>query len=698
MGDRGTIRVAFDIGDHEMGRFWQPVIIELKRERSRKVIRTALEDYTKLKKDNGTYYVEIEGIPRGTYTLKVIDADTGRPIVKGQTIELDKDKVEHKFEKRAAAKQPNTPAMDLVVDAPYRLEKSCPYVPVIVYLKDVGPVKIRIRSIAFNHWTSSSGGTPQSLPPGSIVKVLDTKGAEVEENGMPAPLRFDEGEDYETVNTDPWYRIIHLDRKCFTPVDWTHPAYGKARYLHYCVIITFEGFLGIDRSKQIVLRTLVSEYDLPRVDGWLYGDTHFHSDFTDNPYEYGSPLPMSAEVARATGLAWVTVTDHSYCLGHTKTDEEEEQGNRWSSYKKAVADTNIRYPDVLLVAAEEVTVRKYFAGLHVLSYDNPFIEDTHIAGFGTLTMAEVFERILLSPQPRQGFLYAAHPSSNGYIWHEEDYAVVMNPRYRDLFCGLQIFNEKILMECTTDSSIDRPYLDPYEMFKKTDKKKSWSHDLDTGIREHWVEHFLRPSLREYTQIKTLKKYFVLAGSDAHMDFNCAFRPHPVFFIHTLNDNAFGKVRTLAYLPKEAGEALTEADLLGALKAGRALLSDGPIVFFSLRKKGDEKEYRFGDTFTIPPGESLDLHIEWQSNEEFGPIERIHLFRGTADAETDITDEIGLPTLGNKESGFHGSIVHTFSAWTESPCYLRMEAASRINPKTGEGLFRCVTNPIWIVTE
>ena len=162
------------------------------------------------------------------------------------------------------------------------------------------------------------------------------------------------------------------------------------------------------------------------------------------------------------------------------------------------------------------------------------------------------------------------------------------------------------------------------------------------------------------------------------------------------NHAFGRVRTLAYLPKETGEALTEAALLGALKAGRALLTDGPIVLFSLRKKGDDKEFCLGETLSIPPGGSFELHIEWHSNEEFGPIERIHLFRGTADDETDIIDEIDFPSLRNKENGFNGRAVHTLSAWTESPCYLRMEAASRINPKTGEGLFRCITNPIWIV--
>lgn len=45
--------------------------------------------------------------------------------------------------------------------------------------------------------------------------------------------------------------------------------------------------------------------------------------------------------------------------------------------------------------------------------------------------------------------------------------------------------------------------------------------------------------------------------------------------------------------------------------------------------------------------------------------------------------------------FEGSIEQTFSKWEASPCYLRMEAASGIDPKTSEALFRCVTNPIWI---
>ncbi len=697
MGAKGTIRFTFGVGKWEIGRFWRPVILELKRKGTKKVLRLPVEDCGKLREDGGRCYIEIQDLPEGMYTLNVFDIETGLAIVTRTGIELHEDMVECGFERRATARQPNTPAMDLVVDAPYRLQKSYPYVPVIVYLKDISPGKVRLRSIEFFNWRSGKGML-EALPPGSIVKVLDSEGAEVVENGTPTPLRFDAGEDHETVNTDPWYRIILLARQNLTTFEGTHPGYGKARYFNYAVTVTYRGFLGIGESKQVVLRTLVPECDLPRVDDWYYGDTHYHSDFTDNPYEYGGPLPMTAEVANATGLSWVTVTDHSYCLGHTKTPEEAQQGNRWLSYKKAVTETNRHYPNVLLIAAEEVTVRKNLAGLHLLSFNNPFIEDTHVAGFGSLPIEEVLERMLQSPLPHEGFIYAAHPSSGGYIWLDEDYAVVTNPRYRDLFCGLQVFNEKILFECRTDSSIDRQHLDPYDMFKKSNRRKPWSKELDEGVRQHWVEKFLLPSLREYAKAKELKKCFILAGSDAHMDFNCAFRPHPAFLVHYLNDNAFGKARTMAYLPEQKGRRLTEGNLLGALRTGKTLLTDGPIVLFSLRKEGDDNVYRLGDTMRIQASSGFDLHIECHSTVEFGPIEKIQLFLGTTKGETDITAQVEFKALKKSQNLFHGSTLHTFSGWTEGPSYLRMEGCSRIDPKTGEALFRCVTNPIWIIGE
>ena len=47
--------------------------------------------------------------------------------------------------------------------------------------------------------------------------------------------------------------------------------------------------------------------------------------------------------------------------------------------------------DVLLVGAEEITFSRPMAGLHLLSFGNPFVEDRHFAGFGSLTIPDVLD-------------------------------------------------------------------------------------------------------------------------------------------------------------------------------------------------------------------------------------------------------------------------------------------------------------------
>ena len=83
--------------------------------------------------------------------------------------------------------------------------------------------------------------------------------------------------------------------------------------------------------------------------------------------------------------------------------------------------------------------------------------------------------------------------------------------------------------------------------------------------------------------------------------------------------------------------------------------------------------------------------------EFGPVQKIDLYLGTIKGEEDITNQIRFPRRRKKGYEFEGSIEQTFSKWKATPSYLRLEAASGIDPKSGEAQFRCVTNPIWIMT-
>ena len=440
----------------------------------------------------------------------------------------------------------------------------------------------------------------------------------VEKDGQPFLLRLDPGKDYETATTDPWYRIILLHKDKLKPLQGDYLGYKNVRYLQYQVKVTYRKLF--ESNQAIRLSYPCPQFDLPRLEDWYYGDTHYHSDFTDNPYEYGGPLPMTAEVAKAVGFSWVTVTDHSYCLSHPKTPEEKEQGNRWLSYKKAVKETNEKYKDVLFVAAEEVTVRRYISGLHLLSFGNPFIEDKHPMGFGSLTMKELFEKISESSEDQKGFLFAAHPSSNGYIWKDSDYKVATGPKYHKLFLGLEIFNEKILYKRNTQLSSGSYVVDPFVLFEEKDRQCPWSKELDEGIRGHWVKKFLLPSLRKYQQEGDLRKFFILAGSDSHMDFNYALRPHPLFLIQSTERQCLWKSPyPRLSLPKQDGQALTENQLFEALRNGRTLLTDGPVCLFYLQLEGEDRIYRFGETVTLSSGKNLKLSLKWQSTPEFGAI-------------------------------------------------------------------------------
>jgi hypothetical protein len=688
-----TLKIGFNGRRKDLRPFWVPVVFKLKPAGSPKSLLFSIKNFdrqVKDDKDRRMSFFSIPNLPPGRYTLSILEFHTGHPILSGKRLELKGKEVEFGLVKGyRAPKQPNTFGMDLVADAPYRIEGSCRYLPIVVFIQDVEPGEIKISSIELYDYPSA-----EKLREDAVWRVLDADGNPVEKDGRPAFLNHDPGEEHETVNSDPWYRIILLDKDRLPVHEGDYWGYKKARYLQYMVSVQYRRF--ISDSKKFILRTRVPDWDLPKVADWQYGDTHYHSEYTRNPYEYGGPLFMTAEVAKSMGLSWVTVTDHSYCLTRPKTPQEEAEGNRWRSYQRAVKKVNERYEDVLLVGAEEITVRRGFYGLHLLSFGNPFVEDDHPLGFGSLGLKAVLERIRESAEGNGGFVYAAHPACSGYIWEEEDYRLASGPRYSGVFLGLQLFNEKILYQQTTQSTMDVDFLNPFAMLGESGRRSHWSKELEEGVRKHWVEKLLVPSLREFQQGGILRKFFILGGSDAHMDFNFAFRPHMAFLIHYLNDNAFGKVRTLAYLPKTNGQELNEESLYRALRNGNSLATDGPVALFSLCPKNGGKTHRLGETVRHKPGENLELSLEWKSTPEFGPVNKISLYLGTTRGEKDITDQVFSPRSRNKGYEFEGSMEQPLSKWDAMPGYLRLEAGSGIDPKTGESLFRCVTNPIWVV--
>jgi hypothetical protein len=64
------------------------------------------------------------------------------------------------------------------------------------------------------------------------------------------------------------------------------------------------------------LQVFVAKESLPLSNSpqWYYGDTHYHSNYTNDLKEFGNPVPDTKAAARCIGLEWMIITDHSVDL------------------------------------------------------------------------------------------------------------------------------------------------------------------------------------------------------------------------------------------------------------------------------------------------------------------------------------------------------------------------------------------------
>jgi hypothetical protein len=148
-------------------------------------------------------------------------------------------------------------------------------------------------------------------------------------------------------------------------------------------------------------------------------------------------------------------------------------------------------------------------------------------------------------------------------------------------------------------------------------------------KEKWIELLLKG-----------KKKYAYAGTDAHGDFNRAFKVKiPFLKIIENKEQIAGNVKTYVHCDKKPNKAL----LLKNLKRGRCIISDGP--FLDLKFKTSEKEYLCGDS--IENEESGDIVITMQSSKEFGKLDSLLIFKGNLKTQKEeIFEEIMLNDFEN----------------------------------------------------
>ncbi len=136
---------------------------------------------------------------------------------------------------------------------------------------------------------------------------------------------------------------------------------------------------------------------------WCYGDTHYHSRYTNNVNEFGNPVDDTKNAARCIGLEWLIITDHSVDLSKENPywkGERTDHVDPWNALGREVkdySDNNFR-----LVRGEEVSVsdRPVETGIHqqhLLVFGKEFSKCIPGA-FSRVRFAEIKERMLSHSQ------------------------------------------------------------------------------------------------------------------------------------------------------------------------------------------------------------------------------------------------------------------------------------------------------------
>ncbi|MBD3167992.1 MAG: hypothetical protein GF307_00820 [candidate division Zixibacteria bacterium] len=398
------------------------------------------------------------------------------------------------------------------------------------------------------------------------------------------------------------------------------------------------------------LRVFNSKEPWPREPGWYTGDIHTHSDATDDFVEFGAPIPLYARNAASIGIDWVAVTDHSYDIDDEpgKCYAPDPDLKRWKNLAEKVKRVNGE-SDIVFLLGEEVSCgSEENHNIHLIGLDI----QKFIPGFGdsgeswfhnrpNQTANDVIQEIIA----QGGFAIAAHPGEcpafleklllNRGPWRYQD---LNNPNLRHF----QVLNGR-----RTESFRD-------------------------GLKQ-WIKILLEG-----------KKKFIVAGSDAHGNFNRLRQIKTPFLSMRESDHQiFGISRTIVFLGEQP---LNKENLINALLGGNCVISDGPFLNLYFQNSMGNR---------IIPGNSIpnfaesnfELYASLISSEEFGDFERFVVYSGVngvsnEDIFYERTEFKDKRRILLSDFNLEGEFTEHFHG------YIRGELT------TDKGHI-CLTNPIWI---
>lgn len=462
------------------------------------------------------------------------------------------------------------------------------------------------------------------------------------------------------------------------------------------------GTQEFEEWQPLVIRPAVEALPLRNSPQWYYGDTHYHSSYTNDMKEFGNPIPDSRTAGRAIGLDWLIITDHSVDLADNNPYWLDPQADtRWDDLGRETAtysDEKFR-----ILRGEEVASlghpSKQDDTLHLLIFGTnftkmipgAFAKQSLLAGvatslrkftreayehlFGPLyKLGEVLTGRDESGQPvpelagrsvqAQGALaFAAHPTAlaqlPGSTWEDEDLAHPIN--------GLEAWNLRM-------SRVTGNEKNPFEHWHAA---TPWAEGHNKKGIDLWAK-----MLRQKVGLD-MPRFVLLAGTDAHGSFNYSISWWLDWNGIRADDNCLGKVRTLLYLPHRApdsvAQAPSEAEITEAIGSGSCVVTDGPALNLSIDYQGQHAS--LGQIMTLEGNGTVIVNIQAASTVEFGSIgqvEVLYYFEGGEEISEKVDFQMGYQRVLSEVLPL-------------APGYVRLA----VETTTTEDTFRCFTNPIWL---
>ncbi len=371
-------------------------------------------------------------------------------------------------------------------------------------------------------------------------------------------------------------------------------------------------------------KTFYANEPLPLPENWYAGEPHYHSIHTADQVEYGADIKSTAELAKAMGLSWLFITDHSYDLDDSVTSCIKNDADLpiWKQMQKDVIECDSK--EFRVIPGEEVSIGNFKGeNVHLLAINH----DDFIEGYGD-SAEKWFKN---KPQHSLFHINKLHNKKNLFI--------AAHPIEKIPFMQkLTLRRGNWSNEDYTDSGIN--FLQVINSADPDDVK----HSI-----ESWIELLLNRN-----------KYYLIAGNDAHGNFNVMRQiKYPFWKLFSSKKQVFGQFFT-AY-------KYNINQPVSGLKNGEVIVSNGPFLSFQL-KVGKEL-FPIGSNCKTGKGTLL---YEKSTSTEFGMITNISVYTGDYSTlkEIKIEDpdnnyEIGLPEMGYVRMSLkteNGGVVFTNPVW------------------------------------